>query len=181
MSDEINIVGKGQGFEYAPNDNCWGTGRLIFKRSNVDVLFDMHSKSDITKEYDDQRNEIIKKTNELNIPVFSCEEIENTTYMAYPIRTIVRHFKTAFFSNTICYMIALALYQGYRKINLYGANQNTLEYYLEKCGVDYWIGRAQQSGVECTVHGPLSVVGKTASGKVYGYNISYDEMLEKHL
>jgi len=80
----------------------------------------------------------------------------------YPIEEIQRKFDTDYFTDTICYQIAYALHK-YTRINkkgklqlrkplrlkFYGVDiQDVHEYWLEKGGVEYWLGRAQSLGVE---------------------------------
>ena len=38
---EINIVGRGEGWENAPSDNCWGFNDQLLLRP-FDAIFDMH-------------------------------------------------------------------------------------------------------------------------------------------
>ncbi len=87
----------------------------------------------------------------------------------YPIKEILNHFKTSFFSNAICYMIAYALYKGYSKIRFYGVDMmNSTSYLFEKGGVEYWMGIAHASGVPI-INTKESATGKTIDGRMYGY------------
>lgn len=87
----------------------------------------------------------------------------------YPIKEILSHFKTNFFSNAICMMMAYALYYGYEKIHFYGIDMMTSTTYLfEKGGVEYWMGIAHAMGVP-VINTKESATGKTIDGKIYGY------------
>jgi len=87
----------------------------------------------------------------------------------YPMDEIIAKFKTRFFSNSIAYMMAYALYHNYERIYLYGIDMMTSTTYIqEKGGVEYWIGRAEQAGVE-VINTKGSATGKTWNGKMYGY------------
>ena len=87
----------------------------------------------------------------------------------YPLKEILAYFKTVFFSNAICYMIAYALYHGYERIWLYGIDMMTSTTYIfEKGGVEYWMGIAHALGVPI-VNTKESATGKTIDGKLYGY------------
>lgn len=118
----INIVGLGNGWEVAPKENNWGVNAVIFKR-DVEVLFDMHDERKFTLIQKERRKKIIKLANEKNIPVYACHHIPDTTYRRYPIEDVMAMFPRAFFSNAVCYMIALALIEGVERINMYGVNQ----------------------------------------------------------
>ena len=87
----------------------------------------------------------------------------------YPLQEILSHFKTTFFSNAICYMLAYALYYGYQRIWFAGIDMMTNTTYLfEKGGVEYWMGIAHAMGVPI-VNTKDSGTGKTIDGKMYGY------------
>ncbi len=99
--------------------------------------------------------------------------------MKYPLREVVDKFGITYFSNTICYMIAYAVYIGVKQLDLYGINmvpEDTEEYYHEKGGVEFWLGFAIAKGLKVKVHGDKSRVLKTKDGKLYGYGC--DEKLK---
>ena len=65
----------------------------------------------------------------------------------YPYKRIVKKFKTDYFTSSIAYMMAYALDRNYEKIRFYGVDMaSTMEYYTQKAGVEYWIGRAHERG-----------------------------------
>ena len=86
----------------------------------------------------------------------------------YPMDEVLEKFKTKFFSNTICYMLAYALLKGYERIWFYGIDmlQHTT-YIVEKGGVEYWMGIAQGLGVPI-INTQNSATGKTIDGRMYG-------------
>ena len=87
----------------------------------------------------------------------------------YPLNEVLNKFKTTFFTNAICYMIAYALLKEYEKIYFYGIDMMTSTTYLfEKGGVEYWMGIAHAMGVPI-VNTKESATGKTIDGKMYGY------------
>lgn len=71
----------------------------------------------------------------------------------YPIEAIKQwcdqaKFK-AYFTNSISYMIALAIAEGYKSIAIYGVDMAAEgEYQKERPSVEYWIGLAQAMGIE---------------------------------
>lgn len=90
----------------------------------------------------------------------------------YPREEIVGYFGTDYFSNTVDYAIALAVYQKYTDINLYGVNMAFgSEYAYQKAGVDYWCGQAMGRGIKVKVFSKLSTIMKTRNGLMYGYDI----------
>ena len=181
--ERINIVGSGNGFEHAPYDNCWGINSVIFSRP-VDILFDMHKEPYMQNHQRKRRKKVIECAGRLNIPVYSCEEIEGTTYVKYPIKKVIKKFPTGFFSNAVCYAIALALLIEFKEIHFYGVVHSRVdmlgEYSLQKPGVDYWLGAAMALGVNCVIHGIWSEIGKTFDNMAYGYCISQEKMIETY-
>jgi hypothetical protein len=182
--ERINIVGRGSGMELAPEENCWGINMVIFER-DVDVHFDMHEEGKMAPHQIARRKEVIKTAEEKNIPVYACDAIEDTTYIRYPIEDVITEFPTGYFSNGICYMIALALLNGVKELNFYGVNhskKNNIfdEYTMQKPGVDYWLGVALGRGVKCNVFGAMSEIGRTLENRSYGYQLSQEAMIKKY-
>ena len=92
----------------------------------------------------------------------------------YPFDKICRHFKTTYFASTHCYMIAYALYYGYERISLYGFDfvkdvSKTEDDLWERCGTEYWIGRAEGMGVDVRTILPSSLL-QTKDGIPYALN-----------
>lgn len=178
----LNIVGHGNGMELAPNKNCWGINSIIFER-DVDVHFDMHQEGKMKPHQIERREKVIERANERNIPVYACHAIEGTTYTRYPIEDVIKEFPTGYFSNGVCYMIALALLREIKEINFYGVNHTRInmdEYTTQKPGVDYWLGIAFARGVKCNVHGAWSEIGRTFDNRAYGYFIPQESMVKTY-
>ena len=169
---KLSIIGCGEGWQEAPYDiESWGATKVILLRS-VDLVIDMNDYSGNrwgTKETS-LAMQAVAKANELNIPVITIKN--------YPYKEIVDFFKIDYFSNTIDYMIALAVYKGYTNIDLYGVNMVLEgEYAYEKPGVDYWCGRAMGMGVIVTPQGTQSTIMRTRDRKVYGYGFEQKGVL----
>jgi len=160
----INIIGKGKTWVDAPHDGeSWGITQLILRRP-VSLVIDMNV-------YDDGRWGEQERLNAMAARAIS--KAGNIPYIClenYPLREIVECFKTDYFSSTVDYAIALALYRGYEEIDLYGVTLSAVDYSTLKCGCDFWCGYAKGLGVKITVHGESTVM-KTIDGLVYGYDI----------
>ena len=159
---KITIIGCGHGWEDAPTDGeSWGVNHLITRRP-VSMYFDLH---DWEKEREDQLallKAARERGEETNTPIMTQEN--------YPLKEIIKEFQTDYFSNTVAYMIALAIYTGYDEIDLYGVNQEIgSEYIFEKGGVEYWLGIAKGRGINIAVHGERSHVLLTQSKQMYGF------------
>ena len=93
----------------------------------------------------------------------------------YPLRGVVDRFfgkdiplEKAYFTNTISYMLALAIYERFERVRLYGVDAPYGGiYFMEKAGLEYWIGRAQEAGIE-VVPCEGSLMLQTYDGLLYG-------------
>lgn len=95
------------------------------------------------------------------------EEITAQSWAKMPCRNV------PFYSNSLCYMIAYAIYLGYDKISLYGCDMVWgSEYVLEKGGMEHWIGIAQGRGIEVFV-APGGHLCVSLSGDKYGMEDEY--------
>jgi hypothetical protein len=159
----VNIIGKGKTWVDAPlNEYSWGITQLFLRRS-VDLVIDMNV-------YEDLRWGLQEKTEAERVKK-RCED-ENIPYIGlenYPIKAVMERFETDYFSSTLDYAIALALYEKYSEINLYGCTMSFSDYGKLKCGCDFWCGYAKGLGAKVIVHGETTVM-KTTDGKVYGYD-----------
>jgi len=118
----------------------------------------------------DEFNKLAKK----GITVYNTHKVKGLNSKMYPYKRLSQKFNTDYFSNTISYMVALALDEGYKKISLYGCDMMTRsEYAWEKGGIEYWLGRGEGKGkndpnyVEIKVCDGSTLL-KTITGKPYG-------------
>ena len=163
----VNIIGKGQGWENAPVEGeTWGITQLILRRP-VKRVIDMNDYSLWGPvEAEEARLSRIKAM-DLGIPYIDLEN--------YPLQEIIDYFATDYFSSTVDYAIALAIYERFSEINLYGVNMSNLsEYSYQKPGVDFWCGVAIGKGINLKSHSPISTIMKTRDGLLYGYGLKQE-------
>lgn len=68
---------------------------------------------------------------------------------AYPIEEVKARFPRAYFTSSAAYAIVLAIFKGYRHIQIYGIEMATsTEYWHQREGVAYWIGVADGMGIK---------------------------------
>lgn len=163
MLQPLNLIGKGFGWELAPQANAWGATQLILRRP-VDRVVDMNDYSnDRWGKQETIEADMSRKT-------AKALNVEYVDLKSYPYNEIVKEFKTDYFSNTIDFMMALAIYEGYQEINLYGVNMaHETEYAYQKAGVDFWCGMAMGRGIKVNVFGEDSRIMKSPDDLVYGY------------
>lgn len=158
---ELNIIGKGRGWEDAPRDGeAWGITQLILRRPVTRVI-DMN---DYTLWGDKELKDAIEARS--RAAQLGVEYIDRDNY---PYDQITKMFGVDYFSNTVDFAIALAIYENYTKINFYGVNMAYHEEYAyQKPGVDFWCGVAIGRGIKLKVYGESSIL-RTIDKKIYGY------------
>ena len=91
--------------------------------------------------------------------------------VAFPLKEVFVKFGTLYFTNTICYMIAMAILEGVTSIELWGVVQGGYQEYLrERKGVEYWLGWAAGTGIKIDIRGITQLFSNDFDGKLYGYN-----------
>lgn len=123
------------------------------------------------------REQFIEAINSRRIP-FITQRIHPAIVFseAFPLKEICHKYGTPYFTNTICYMIAYAMFTGVTHIQLWGVVQGGYQEYLkERKGVEYWLGRAAGEGIKIEVRG-ISQLFVNDEGKLYGYHKSPQEM-----
>lgn len=178
----IHIMAKGPGFLDAPARSesgeyqVWGLNdALLYKK--IDVLFNMH---DLTKQPSPNKLCLVVAEQD-KLPVYTLKKHDwLSNSIKYPFDAVVKKFLAGhmvgkqplkYFTSSICYMIALALYKGAKEIHLYGAtyftNQRDAE--LERAGVEFWLGIAIGRGVKIHAHGPTTILKAGPNNDLYGY------------
>lgn len=137
------------------------------------------------------------------VPIYVAkkwETVPNT--VEYPIEEIKKHFKTNYFMNSIAYMFALAIYEGFERIECFGTDfryfnelgevlfrppvidNKVMDYeefmklhhnWLDEthCGA-FWAGVAKGKGIEVVVTDRSSLMKPVYPGEpsLYGYEVS---------
>lgn len=156
---EVIILARGNSRKHCPYDaEVWGVNNVYAKPDvigkRIDKLF----------AFDPLPEDFIREMKEV-APIVSWQDYADEVY---PLKEIINEFKTEYVCNTICYMIALAIYWGYDRIRLYGVDQPVGSPWMEdRTGVEYWIGRAQERGIE-VIPTEGSEVLRTRDGLIYG-------------
>ena len=172
MSDNIILLGSGVTAADCPFDKeVWGCNNTIRTEKKVDKHFFFDDLATFDPKVMHIQDLIGNSHETEHITTFKnaqlCSRI-GVLATVYPIDEVIRKFGRAYFANTVCYMIAYAMYMGIKKMNLYGIDHLTWQSYIvERCGVEYWLGRAEQSGIEIDI-AEGSALLKTLDGKLYG-------------
>ncbi|MDD5397842.1 MAG: hypothetical protein PHU70_02060 [Dehalococcoidia bacterium] len=190
MLKELIILGCGPTHAECRYDKeVWGVNGTYTFAPRMDKLFMTDGPDQVME---DIPNVAIIKS--LGCPLILAERFPEVTpafekagisVLRFPIEAVLAKFPTRFFSNSLAYMIALALQMtttvqepgdlrprvidGYHKIYLYGIDMMTNSTYIqEKGGVEFWMGVAFGLGVEI-INTRGSATGKTYNGLMYGW------------
>lgn len=158
---KVIIIGKSNGWLEAPQEgNTWGVNTICLRRP-VDLVFQMHD----IKPGSVGRTKSIEYAKTNNIPIVMQKEHQDIpTSIEYPLDEM--HCK--YFTSSIAYMIAYAIYKGATEIDIYGVHMGLeTEYTEQKACADYWIGYARGLGIEVIIYGNTALCGH--STKLYAY------------
>lgn len=110
-----------------------------------------------------------------NTPVIYMHDVYDDVPMSskYPLDEIccellsnvsVSNGDKRYFTSSIAYAIALGIYLGYKRIEMYGVEMETnTEYQYQRDGVTFWLGIAAGNGVHVDVHSSIF------DAPLYGY------------
>lgn len=154
---EVIILARGMTKKFCPFDcEVWGVNTVHedFPDKKLDKLYAF---DEVSKEFIESQK---KKA-----PVVSWQKYADEKY---PLKEIIQYFGTKYFANSICYMIAHAIYLGYEKIKLYGVDHAMgTPWYEDRTAVEYWLGRAEERGIIVEVPEESQLL-KTVTGRLYG-------------
>jgi len=94
--------------------------------------------------------------NNRTLPVYMIDKYDDVPMsVKYPMDEVLKAIPQAYryFTSSVSYALALAIYQGYERIEVYGVEMETeTEYGHQRDGVTYWVGVAQGRGIEVDYH-----------------------------
>lgn len=149
-----------------PDVEIWGVNELYKAVPRVDVLFELHDRFWLTQK---ERNpEHLKWLQETSIPVYMLDHYDDIPKsIRFPIEIITKEFGT-YFTNSISYLIALAIYLKFDEIGVYGVDMATdSEYGSQRPSVEYFIGVAKGRGIDVIIPAECDLC-KTMH--MYGYH-----------
>ena len=157
MSKKVCLLGTSNTLNQAPfNDSSfefWALNDMyeMIPTKNITRWFEIHTRQEQERHVSKRASgSYLEGLKALTIPVYMQEHFEDVpTSIKYPLETMVEHFGRQYFKSTLDYMMALALYEGFEEIHLYGVNMaDNIEYAHQRPSMEYWIGRAEGMGVK---------------------------------
>ena len=153
--DKIIILAQGPSWYQCPDlipgnegVEIWGSN-TIYRDHAVDRIFFAHDPRDHF--FDDDMN-LFENLNKIGVPVYTMgvyKPLENSAQI--PVTEILDEFKVGFFLNVIAWMMATALLQKPKSIDMYGVDMRPdadIEYFKnEKGTMDFWCGVVKGMGI----------------------------------
>ena len=179
----IIILGSGPGWETCPFDKeTWVVAKMLMLKTpptKVDMLFSM----DDADHWLTVRRGLFtldafkEKVNASQAPYYSTIKTEGIERAReYPLKEVVEMLRVPYFSNTICYMLAYAMFQKVNSVDLYGiAQTGAHEYVQEKAGVEFWLGMLLGHGIQVNIKTPSALL-QNGSQYPYGYVRTLEEL-----
>lgn len=122
---------------------------------------------------------MLQRYAKMDCPVYLFKEhpqIPNT--LSFPYEELVEEFGS-YFNNTISWMIAFAIREGFEEIHIYGVDMaHSSEYGSQRPSCEYFLGIAQGRGIKIYTP-PESTLLKTAY--LYGYQEVEENAYKKQL
>ena len=172
---KIACLGGAKSVQYAPwHDASWelwchASSRHLCKR-DPDLLFDIHPdvlwRDPKKKNWDPKYVEWLKIN---RIPILmQARHRDVPASMKYPFGTMITEFPRGYMTNTLAYMVALALMEGVTHLGIFGCDYHTgSEYGPQRGSAEYWLGVAEGRGVQVLIPPGCDLLGKPAL--LYGY------------
>lgn len=126
--------------------NEWYT--CLPKAKNITRWFELHQRETVLEST--RSSNYIDMLKESNIPIYMVKKYDDIIQsIAYPLDEISMKLNTTYFTNSISYMVAMAIVEGYEEIHLYGVDMaQDEEYSKERPSVEYFIGYAVARGIK---------------------------------
>jgi hypothetical protein len=164
---------------------CLNNGHICFteeQNKRFTGWFQIHPRSDF------EANNVpvfghLKFLQTCGIPVYMEQVWEDIpTSVRYPRSEIVSSLGFDYFTSSMAYMLALAIYQGYQEVRLYGIDMAAdSEYRHERPCLEFWLGYAHARGISIIFPEDCPIL----KGKDYGHTVQLsstfvNKMLRMH-
>lgn len=176
---KVAIVGFAPSWNKVPWDDedmeVWGLNELynFFRQvpnSHAERWFEIHSPNSPSKNTPQHRAWLKKAT----IPIYMQRHYDEIpSSVSYPKDEVIKFFEAKghmgkqYFTNSISWMIALAIYEGFEEIQIFGVDMATdSEYGSQKPSCEYFIGIAEGMGIKTYLPCESDLL---KAGVLYGY------------
>jgi hypothetical protein len=174
-------MGLGPGWSAAPpcgqGEKIWGINNVCNWR-DVDYVFEIHDYNNKLFRLRGGLNhqKAIRKAIRKKIPYIVREHwnfLPGLKQVVYPWEAVFQHFQTDFLGCSMDCMIAMAIYCGYKELQVYGLGINLASHYdYQIPSMNYWLGYCNGAGIKVRINNVdgwrHTDVLRTVDGEVYG-------------
>ncbi len=148
-----------------PAYEIWGINELYQFIPRAELWFELHKRDEI--EITGRNHKHIEWLKAAKLPVFMQEHYPDIPMSwRYPIEEITHIFGN-YLTNTISYMLAYAILQGYGEIHVYGVDMaQDREYGTQRPSCEYFIGLARGMGRKVFIPNTSDLL---KCAQLYGY------------
>ena len=172
---KIAIIGGARTIRFVPwHDPTWELWSHASCRDKCarepDVLFDIHPpelwKNPKNKWWDPTYYTWLQQN---HLPIYMQEHYpEVPASIRFPFEQMVTEFPRGYMTNSLCYMVALALMEGVTHVGIYGCHyDSSSEYAAQRGCAEYWLGLAEGRGVQVLIPPGCDLLNRPSL--IYGY------------
>ena len=180
-----------------PDMECWGLNRGYIFQQRADRWFELHGRHIYASETRRAKRHV-EWLNAFQGPIYMHQQFEDVkNCVVYPLKEIGEYFggnvfrtglsikegkrkgflgpgpersteNEPYLAASITYEIALAIYEGFKEIHLYGIDLNTdSEWGAQKPSVEYFLGQAAGRGIKVVIPDGCPLLKGTLYGRGY--------------
>lgn len=181
----VYITGKGPGWSECPKASdgniVWGMTSILARNQDVTKVFEIHDfREKMFRPHEGLKHqECAREAIRLKIPYVVREKWDffpGLIQEVYPREEVFNFFGTDFIGCSLDAMLALAIYEGFDSIHLYGNGQHRLgQYDYQLDSINFWLGVCVGKGVDFYINHwndkRHTDILTTIDGMVYGFGI----------
>jgi hypothetical protein len=177
--EAIHFVAKGASWGQAPSVffrehgedvEVWGVNNMFYHHRNIDRSFLLH---DPRQEIVFEDKDFLQRVRKIDHPIYTSRKHEALGPMnrVFPAKEILESYPIEYYTNVVCWMIALAILLEPQAIYLHGVDMAlAVEYSNERGAVEYWVGVAVGKGMPVHIPSNSRLCTTDSSwGICYGY------------
>ncbi len=188
MKDKLLILGMGEKWRNTPihrltrqDFDVWGMSTAYKNESMFEIYEEDFTLWWEIHTLDTRSEEHLEWLKNCKIPLMMQEKFDEIPMsIKYPLDEILEKYNRRYFTCTMNYQIAYAMLVGYKEIHLYGVNMILGDDYVQRYSLEYWLGRAEQSGIKLVISEYSDLL---KAPYLYGYEInnSLGVYIEKYI
>ncbi|KKN82076.1 hypothetical protein LCGC14_0313430 [marine sediment metagenome] len=171
---KVAVLGFTESWKLAPFDDpeweIWGLNELYMLIPRWTRWFELHRR-EIYEADKGRTHEHIQKLQAMTVPVYMQQHWEDIPQsVVYPLTEIIHRYgdpEQPYLTNSISYMIALAMMEGFEEIGVFGVDMaHDTEYQSQRPSCEYYIGYARGMGIKVTIPAQSDLL---KAAFLYGY------------